>query len=127
MIQVQTLVKIADNSGAKLARCLKILKKGQKTRYGRIGDVIVVSIQKIRPSPRTASKIKKGDVFYGLIVKTRSPLKRPLGLSFTFAQNAVVLVNKQFKPIATRVLGLVPKELKNEKFSKIISLSSGTI
>jgi len=126
MIQIQTLLKVADNSGGKLVRCLKILKKGQKPRYGQIGDVIVVSIQQIRSKNKLTSKVKKGDVLFAVIVKTRFNLKRDIGLSLSFNQNSVVLLNKQFKPIATRVLGLMPRELRNNKFAKIISLSSGT-
>lgn len=127
MIQIQTLLKVADNSGATTVRCLKILKKGQKTRCGYVGDIVVVSVQQIRSKNKLTSKVKKGDVLYAVIVKTRSCFKRLSGLSFSFSQNAVVLVNKQFKPLATRVIGLIPRELRNNKFSKIISLSSGTL
>jgi len=127
MIQVQTLLKVSDNSGGKTVRCLKILKKGQKTRYGKIGDVIVVSVQQIRSKNKLTSKVKKGDVLYALIVKTRSTVKRSLGFDFCFSQNAVVLLNKQLKPLATRVLGVIPRELRTNKFAKIIALSSGTI
>ena len=127
MIQVQTLLKVADNSCGKVVRCLKILKKGTKPRYGKIGDVIVVSVQKIRAKNKLTSKVKKGDVLYAVIIKTKNGLNRKLGLSYSFNENSVVLLNKQFKPLASRVLGLVPRELRNEKFSKIISLSSGTI
>jgi large subunit ribosomal protein L14 len=127
MIQTQTLLKVNDNSGGKLVRCLKILKKGAKTRYGKIGDVIVVSVQKIRSKNKITSKVKKGDVLFAVIVKTKSVLKRKIGLSFSFEQNSVVLLSKQLKPLATRVFGLVPKELKIKKFSKIVSLSGGTV
>ena len=106
---------------------LKILKKGTKPRYGKIGDVIVVSVQKIRAKNKLTSKVKKGDVLYAVIIKTKNGLNRKSGLSYSFNENSVVLLNKQFKPLASRVLGLVPRELRNEKFSKIISLSSGTI
>ena len=127
MIQIQTLLKVADNSGGKTVRCLKILKKGQKTRYGKIGDLIVVSVQQIRSKNKVTSKVKKGDVLYAVIVKTRSLFKRPLGLSFCSFQNAVVLLNKQLKPLATRGIGLIPRELRNKKYSKVVSLSAGTI
>jgi len=127
MIQIQTLLKVADNSGGKIVRCLKILKKGQKTRYGKIGDLIVVSVQQIRAKNKLTAKVKKGDVLFAAIVKTKSKTKRNLGLSFCFSQNAVVLLNKQLKPLATRIIGLIPRELRTNKFSKIISLSSGTI
>lgn len=127
MIQIQTLLKVTDNSGGKLVRCLKVLKKGAKTRYGKIGDVIVVSIQKIRSKNKLTSKVKKGDVLYAVIVKTKFRLKRKSGVSFCFNQNSVVLLNKQLKPLATRVFGLVPKELRTNKFLKIISLAGGTV
>jgi large subunit ribosomal protein L14 len=126
MIQIQTVLNVADNSGGKRARCIKLLKKGSKTRYGKIGDLIVVSVQQIRSKNKLTSKVKKGDVLYGVIVKTRSNFKRSLGLSFFSDQNSVVLLNKQQKPLATRVFGLIPKELRNGKFSKVVSLSSGT-
>jgi large subunit ribosomal protein L14 len=127
MIQIQTLLKVTDNSGGKLVRCLKVLKKGAKTRYGKIGDVIVVSIQKIRSKNKLTSKVKKGDVLYAVIVKTKVRLKRKSGVSFSFNQNSVVLLNKQLKPLATRVFGLVPKELRTNKLLKIISLAGGTV
>lgn len=127
MIQPQTLLKISDNSGGKFARCLKILKKGARPRYGRIGDIIVVSINQLRNKNRITSKVKRGDVLRGVIVKTQSKHTRANGLSFCFQQNSVVLLDKQLKPLATRVLGLIPKELKVSKFSKIISLSAGTL
>jgi len=127
MIQIQTLLKVTDNSGGKLVRCLKILKKGAKTRYGKIGDVIVVSIQKIRSKNKITSKVKKGDVLYAVVVKTNSRLKRKSGVSFCFNQNAVVLLTKQLKPLATRVFGFVPKELRTNKFLKIVSLAGGTV
>ena len=127
MIQVKTLLKVADNSGGKVGRCLKILKKGTKPRYGKIGDVIVVSVQKIRSKNKLTSKVKKGDVLYAVIVKTKSVSNRKIGLCYSFNENAVVLLTKQLKPLASRVLGLVPRELRNEKFSKIIALASGII
>lgn len=127
MVQIQTLLKVADNSGGKLVRCLKILKKGAKTRYGSVGDVIILSVQQIRSKNKIMSKVKKGDVLHGVIVKTRANIRRSSGISICFNSNSVVLLNKQMKPLATRVLGVVPKELRNNKFSKVISLSSGTI
>jgi len=127
MIQVQTLLRASDNSGAKVVRCLRILGNGGKSRHGKIGDVIVVSVQQTRSKKKATSKVKKGEVLYGIIVKTRSFFRRQSGVSFCFDQNCVVLLNKQFKPFATRVLGVMPKELRKNKFSKIISLAAGTI
>jgi|TARA_B110000971_G_scaffold215480_1_gene249008 large subunit ribosomal protein L14 len=127
MIQVQTLLKVSDNSGGKIVRCLRILKKGGYPSYGKIGDVIVVSVQQIRSKKKITSKVKKSEVLYGVVVKTRSFIKRSAGISFCFDQNSVVLLNKQLKPFATRVLGVVPKELRKNNFSKIISLAAGVI
>lgn len=127
MIQKQTLLTVVDNSGGKIIRCIHILKKGKKTRHAQIGDVIVCSVQQIRKKNKLTSKVKKGDVLYGVIVKTSTFLKRCSGLSFCFSKNAAVLLNKQFKPIATRVFGVIPGELRNKKFTKIISLSSGLL
>ena len=126
MIQKQTLLTVVDNSGGKIVRCIHILKKG-KTRHAQIGDVIVCSVQQIRKKNKLTSKVKKGDVLYSVIVKTSTFLKRCSGLSFCFSKNAAVLLNKQFKPIATRVFGVIPGELRNKKFTKIISLSSGLL
>ncbi|PCI22325.1 MAG: 50S ribosomal protein L14 [SAR324 cluster bacterium] len=127
MIQPQTILKVIDNSGGKTARCLKILKKGAQPRYAKIGDIIVVSIQQLRKRNRLTSKVRRGDVLRAVIVQTRSIFIRQYGLAFSFQQNAIVLLEKQGKPIATRVLGITPKELKIPKFSKIVSLSVGTI
>lgn len=127
MVQKQTLLTVVDNSGGKIIRCIHILKKGKKARHARIGDVIVCSVQQIRKKNKLTSKVKKGDVLYSVIVKTSTFLKRCSGLSFCFSKNAAVLLNKQFKPIATRVFGVIPGELRNKKFTKIISLSSGLL
>jgi len=127
MIQKQTLLTVVDNSGGKIIRCIHILKKGKKPRHGQIGDLIVCSVQQIRKKNKLTSKVKKGDVLYAVIVKTSTFLKRCSGLSFRFSKNAAVLLNKQFKPIATRVFGVIPTELRNKKFTKIISLSSGLL
>jgi len=126
MIQMQTLLKVIDNSGGKLVRCLKVLKKGAKPRYAKIGDIIVVSVQKLRTKNKLTSKVRKGDVLYAVVVKTRSSFTRS-GISFSSSTNSVVLINKQLKPLATRVIGLIPRELRNKGFSKIIALSLGTV
>jgi large subunit ribosomal protein L14 len=127
MIQTQTLLKVSDNSGGKQVRCIKVLKKGANPKIGKIGDLIVVSVQTIRAKNRLTSKVKKGDVLYAVIVKTKTKLKRMTGVSFSFTLNSVVLLTKQKKPLGTRVFGAVPKELREKKFSKIISLASGSI
>ena len=115
MIQVQTLLKVADNSGGKVVRCLKILKKGTKPRYGKIGDVIVVSVQKIRAKNKLTSKVKKGDVYKAVVVRTSKDFKRPDGSAIRFDKNAAVLLDKQEEPIATRIFGPVTRELRSKK------------
>jgi len=127
MIQTQTLLKVSDNSGGKLVRCIKVLKKGGNPKIANIGDIIVVSVQTIRSRNRLTSKVKKGDVLYAVVVKTKAGLKRKFGSFLTFTLNSVVLLTKQKKPLGTRVFGAVPKELREKKFSKIISLASGSI
>ena len=103
----------------------KNLEKGSFTRKGKLGDIIVGSIQQLRAKNRHLSKVKKGDVVYALIVRTKTPAFRKTGIDIKFATNDVVLVNKSLRPIASRVFGVLPKELRSAKFSKIISISNG--
>lgn len=125
MIFPQTILKISDNSGGKYFKCIQILKKGSRTRDGRIGDLIVGSIKKLRSKNRILSKVKKGDVVVGVVVKTKTPIMRSVGVKLKFYENSVVLITKSITPIATRVLGVLPKELRKDKFMKIISISNG--
>jgi large subunit ribosomal protein L14 len=127
MIQTQTLLKVSDNSGGKAVRCLKLLKKGNNPKIASVGDVIVVSVQNIRFRNRLTSKVKKGDVLYAVVVKTKSKLYRKTGLAFSFDANSVVLLSNQKKPLGTRVFGAIPSEVREKKFSKIISLASGSV
>jgi|TARA_Y100000739_G_C20581332_1_gene452993 large subunit ribosomal protein L14 len=127
MIQTQTLLKVSDNSGGKSVRCLKLLKKGNNPKIASVGDVIVVSVQNIRFKNRLTSKVKKGDVLYAVVVKTKSKLYRKTGLSFSFDTNSVVLLSNQRKPLGTRIFGAIPQELREKKFSKVISLASGSV
>jgi large subunit ribosomal protein L14 len=127
MIQTQTLLKVSDNSGGKSVRCLKLLKKGNNPKIASVGDVIVVSVQNIRFKNRLTSKVKKGDVLYAVVVKTKSKLYRKTGLSFSFDSNSVVLLSNQRKPLGTRIFGAIPQELREKKFSKVISLASGSV
>ena len=127
MIQTQTLLKVSDNSGGKSVRCLKLLKKGNNPKIASVGDVIVVSVQNIRFKNRLTSKEKKGDVIYAVVVKTKSKLYRKTGLSFSFDTNSVVLLSNQRKPLGTRIFGAIPQELREKKFSKVISLASGSV
>lgn len=126
MIQEQTVLRVIDNSGAKTARCIKVLG-GFKKRYANLGDVIVVSVQKLRNKSKKTSKVSKGEVFRGLVVKTQKQSKKRDGSSFSFQENAVVLVNKQGNPIGTRILGPIPRILKKKKLMKFVSLSVGLV
>ncbi|MFC1658962.1 50S ribosomal protein L14 [Pseudomonadota bacterium] len=118
MIQMQTSLVVADNSGAKSARCIKVLGGSHHMITG-VGDVIVVSITNVIPS----SKVKKGEVVRAVIVRTKKEIKRLDGSEISFDDNAVVLVDKQGEPIATRVFGPIARELRNKNFMKIISLA----
>jgi len=127
MIQTQTLLKVSDNSGGKTVRCLKLLKKGNNPKIASVGDVIVVSVQNIRFRNRLTSKVKKGDVLYAVVVKTKSKLYRKTGLSVSFDANSVVLLSSQKKPLGTRIFGVIPNEVREKKFSKVVSLASGNV
>lgn len=118
MIQMQSELEVADNSGAKRVMCIKVLG-GSHRRYAGIGDVIRVSIKDAAPR----GKVKKGDVYFAVIVRTRKGLRRSDGSALRFDTNAVVLLNAQHQPIGTRIFGPVTRELRNEKFMKIISLA----
>lgn len=118
MIQVESKLDVADNSGAKEVKCIKVLG-GSKRRYAAVGDVIVVSIQRALP----AGKVKKGDVHRAVIVRTSQAIDRTDGSKIVFDRNAAVLLNKQNEPIGTRIFGPVPRELRGAGFMKIISLA----
>ncbi len=118
MIQMQTILKSADNSGAKKLMCIKVLG-GSKRKYAGIGDVIVVSIKEAIPN----SKVKKGDVSKAVIVRTVKEIKRPDGSYVRFDNNSAVLINAQNEPIGTRIFGPVARELRGKKFMRIISLA----
>ena len=118
MIQVQTELFVADNTGARKVECIKVLG-GSKRRYATIGDVIVVSIKDAIPK----GKVKKGDVHKAVIVRTRKEIKRLDGTSIKFDANAAVLVQPNGEPIGTRIFGPVTRELRNKNFMKIISLA----
>lgn len=118
MIQMQTKLKIADNSGAKIVQCIKVLG-GSKRRVASVGDIIVVSIKEAMPN----SKVKKGDVAKAVIVRTINKLRRVDGSYIRFDENSAVLVNANKEPIGTRIFGPVARELRAKKFIKIISLA----
>ena len=118
MIQMQSKLFVADNSGARKIQCIKVLG-GSKRRSASIGDVIVVSIKDAIPR----AKVKKGDVYKAVIVRTSKDFQRSDGTSIRFDNNAAVLLDKQDEPIATRIFGPVTRELRSKKFMKIISLA----
>lgn len=126
MIQQETILKVADNSGAKTVKCIKVLG-GFKKRYAHLGDIIVISVQQLRNKSKITSKVLKGNVFRALVVRTKKQCKISNGLVFSSDENAVVLINKQGNPVGSRILGPIPKILKKKKFMKFISLSSGVI
>ena len=118
MIQVQTELSVADNTGARIVECIKVLG-GSKRRFASIGDIIVVSIKDAIPR----AKVKKGEVFKAVIVRTSKEFTRNDGSTIRFDKNAAVLLDKQEEPIATRIFGPVTRELRTKKFMKIISLA----
>jgi large subunit ribosomal protein L14 len=118
MIQSETRLSVADNSGAKEVLCIKVLG-GSRRRYAGVGDVIVVSIKDAVPR----GKVKKGDVHKAVVVRTRQPVRRSDGMQIRFDRNAVVLLDKQKEPIGSRIFGPVTRELRSAGYMKIISLA----
>ncbi|HEX3499745.1 MAG TPA: 50S ribosomal protein L14 [Stellaceae bacterium] len=118
MIQMQTNLDVADNSGARRVQCIKVLG-GSHRRTATVGDIIVVSVKEAIPRGR----VKKGDVHQAVIVRTAKEIRRPDGSAIRFDRNAAVLINKQGEPIGTRIFGPVTRELRARKFMKIVSLA----
>lgn len=118
MIQMQSILDVADNSGARSVMCIKVLG-GSKRRYANIGDIIKVSIKDAAPRGR----VKKGDVCNAVVVRTTKGIRRPDGSLIKFDRNAAVLLNNKLEPIGTRIFGPVTRELRNERFMKIVSLA----
>jgi large subunit ribosomal protein L14 len=118
MIQMQTNLDVADNSGAKRVMCIKVLG-GSHRRYAGIGDIIKVSVKDAIPRGR----VKKGEVYNALVVRTKKGVRRPDGSVIRFDGNAAVILNTQLQPLGTRIFGPVTRELRGDKFMKIISLA----
>lgn len=118
MIQTETRLTVADNSGAKVVYCIKVLG-GSKRRYAGIGDIIVVSVKEAIPN----AKVKKGDVLKAVVVRTKKEIKRPDGSFIRFDDNSAVLITASNEPIGTRIFGPVARELRAKRFMKIISLA----
>ena len=120
MIQMRTMLEVADNSGARKVQCIKVLG-GSRRRYATVGDVIVVAIKEANSG--RDSKVKKGDTARAVIVRTTREQSRPDGSYIKFDENSAVLVTKEHEPIGTRIFGPVARELRGKKFMKIISLA----
>ena len=122
MIQAETMLEVADNSGARRVQCIKVLG-GSKRKYASVGDIIVVSVKEAIPRGR----VKKGDVHRAVVVRTAKDIRREDGTSIRFDRNAAVLINNQNEPIGTRIFGPVTRELRAKKHMKIISLAPEVI
>jgi large subunit ribosomal protein L14 len=122
MIQMQTLLDVADNSGAKVARCIKVLG-GTGRRFAGLGDVVILSVQKTIPG----GQVKKGTVVRGVIVRCRKATRRDDGSYVRFDKNAVVLIDKDGNPRGTRIFGAVARELRERRFMRIVSLASEVV
>jgi large subunit ribosomal protein L14 len=122
MVQPQTRLRVFDNSGAKIVQCIRVPNKGRSSW----GSLILVSVKQLRSKNKAKLKIKKGSVVFAYVLKATLPLKRIGGSRLRAASNGVVLLNKQLQPFASRIFGVVPKELRNSKFLKLVTLS-GTV
>lgn len=118
MIQMQSRMSVADNSGAKEVMCIKVLG-GSKRRYAGIGDIVKISVKEALPN----SKVKKGDVYNAVVVRTKHGVRRRDGSKIRFDSNAAVLLNANLQPLGTRIFGPVTRELRSERFMRIISLA----
>ena len=118
MVQAETVLDVADNSGARRVLCIKVLG-GSRRRYASVGDIIVVSVKEAIPN----SKVKKGEVLKAVVVRTKKEIRRPDGTYIRFDDNSAVLINAQREPIGTRIFGPVARELRGRSFMKIVSLA----
>lgn len=126
MIQQQTILKVTDNSGAKTVKCIKVLG-GFKKKTSFLGEVVIVSIKNLRNKSKLTSKVKKSEIYKALIVRTKKKSMNKDGSSLCFGQNSVSLINKQGKPLGSRVIGPIPKKIKRSKFSKFANISLGLV
>ena len=128
MIQTQTKLKVIDNSGAKLGQCIKVLG-GYRKKNAKVGDTIVLSVKKVKTAigVNAKAKVKKGSVNKAVILRTKKPTLRKDGSSIRFMENAALVLNQQGQPVGTRVLGVIPKELKSHKGARITSLAAGVL
>ena len=122
MLQERSVIKVADNSGAKLIRCFRILG-GSRKKYARIGDIIVASVQSAEPR----KAVKKKDIVKAVVIRTRNPLRRTDGSQIRFDDNAAVLIDEKREPRATRIFGPVPREIKEKRFETIFGMAEEII
>lgn len=126
MIQIGSSLNIIDNSGAKTGFCIRVIT-GYKAQYAGVGDTILVSIKKVRKKRRDTTKMTKGKIFKALILRVKVGTKRANGNSYKFLENAAILMTKQNKLIGTRVLGLITKDFRYTKFTRLLILSAGIV
>ena len=126
MIQQQTVLNVSDNSGVKQVKCIKVLG-GFKRRFAVIGDTIIVTVSKIRKKSKQTTKIKKGEIFKALIIKTKKKSIDKDGAGLGFEENSVILLNNNYSPVSNRILGNIPKILKKTKLAKFGSISLGIV
>jgi len=126
MIQTETLLQVTDNSGAKKVKCIKILG-GFRRKFAKIGDLVIASIRVVKQHKKKKVKVKEEEVVHALIVRTKSKFSRQNSTQLQYQKNCVVLMTTKNKPLATRVLGPVPKILRHSKFMKVAALSAGFI
>jgi large subunit ribosomal protein L14 len=126
MTQQQTILKVSDNSGAKNIKCIKVLG-GYRKKTASLGDIIVASVKSLRNKSKKTSKVKKGEVHRALILKTKTKQYNKDGSIYFFNTNSACLLNKNNKPVGSRVLGPIPKKFKKGKYSKISNISTGTV
>ena len=126
MIQNQTVLSVSDNSGVKKVKCIKVMG-GFKRKFAVLGDVIVVSIYKIRSKSRQATKLKKGEIFKALIIKTKQKYFNKDGAYLNFDDNSVILLNNNYSPVSNRIIGNIPRILKKKKLAKFNSISLGVV
>jgi len=129
MIQQETILQVADNSGAKTVKCIKVLG-GYKKKYAKLGDIIVVSVQELRNKSKLTAKVKKGETYKALVLRTKKQVQKIDGSTVFYDKktrncNAVTLINKKGNPIATRITEPVPSKLKKKQLMKFITLSTG--
>jgi len=126
MIQIGTKLRVSDNSGARYATCIKILS-GSKRKYAKIGDKLVVSITMLRAKRRAQSRVQKGKIAYGVLIRSKIVNRSVKNIYAAYSENAMVLITQQGKPIGSRVIGSVPRQLRYTKYMRIATLASGIL